>query len=114
MVIDVLRDTFRHVGLARPADWERDFLKHAYLYFRLWTGNGHAKLMTKNFRMMFEHGHRDLAVALMMASAAPLTLSQLRERSRVFRYAYSKNVKWRGFLSFVDGEGGINACARKY
>ena len=113
-VIDVLRDTFRHVGFSRPADWERDFLTTAYRYFREWTSTGQAKVTAKNLRIMFEQGHRDLAVALMAASAAPLTLAQLRERSQAFRYAYSKKVKAKDFLSFVDNEGGVNSCARKF
>ena len=70
--------------------------------------------MAKNFQIMFEHGYRDLAIALMTASGAPLTLTQFRVRSRAFRHAYSKKVKAKDFLSFVDGEGGINACARKF
>ena len=114
MVIDILRDTFRNVGFARPTDWERDFLERTYWYVREWTRTGQAKATTKNLRIMFGLRHRDLAVALMIASSAPMSHTQLRSRSRALRYAYSTNVGPKDFLSFVDRAGGVGACARRF
>lgn len=113
MTINVLQGTFEQVGFSRPADWERDFLKTAYWYYREWTRNGQAKITAKHLRMMFGEKYRDPVLALMIASNAPLSRGQLRIRSRALRYVYSQNTQAKSFLSFVDRAGGIGACARK-